>query len=56
MANVIAGIVVLGAVLGRTVGGEFDADDHDTLTAAAVFWQFTNVAGLIAYSVLFLHP
>ncbi len=56
MVNVIAGIVVLGAVLGRTVGGEFDADDHDTLTAAAVFWQFTNVAGLIVYSVLFLHP
>src|SRR5947209_13980354 len=56
MVNVIAGIVVLGAVLGRTVGGEFDADDHDSLTAAAVFWQFTNVAGLIAYAVLFLHP
>ena len=56
MVNVIAGIVVLGAVLGRTVGGEFDADDHDTLTAATVFWQFTNIAGLIAYAVLFLHP
>ena len=56
MLNVIAGLVVLGAVLGRTVGGEFDAEDHDTLTAAAVFWQFTNVAGLLAYAVLFLHP
>src|SRR5437588_8867295 len=52
MVHVIAGIVVLSAVLGRAVGGEFDADDHDTLTAAAVFWQFTNVAGLVAYSVL----
>jgi heme/copper-type cytochrome/quinol oxidase subunit 3 len=56
MANVIAGIVVLAAVLVRAVSGEFSADDHDTLTAAAVFWQFTNVAGLVAYAVLFLHP
>jgi heme/copper-type cytochrome/quinol oxidase subunit 3 len=56
MVNVIAGIVLLFAVLSRTVGGEFSADDHDTLTASATFWQFVNVAGLIAYAVLFLHP
>ena len=56
MVNVIAGIVALGSVLARTVGGQFHADDHDTLTAVTVFWQFTNVAGLVAYSVLFLHP
>jgi cytochrome c oxidase subunit 3 len=56
MVNVIAGIIVLAAMLGRTVGGEFDADDHDSLTAAAVFWQFCNVAGLLVYAVLFLHP
>ena len=56
MVNVIAGIVVLGTILGRTIAGEFSAEDHDTLTAAAVFWQFANVAGLVAYSVLFLHP
>jgi len=56
MVNVIAGIVVLVAVLVRAVGGEFSADDHDTLTAAAIFWQFANVAGLVAYAVLFLHP
>ena len=56
MVNVIAGIVVFVAVLVRAVGGEFSADDHDTLTAAAIFWQFANVAGLVAYSVLFLHP
>ena len=56
MVNVIAGIVVFVAVLVRAVGGEFSADDHDTLTATAVFWQFANVAGLLAYAVLFLHP
>jgi cytochrome c oxidase subunit 3 len=56
MVNVIAGLLVLGVVLVRAVGGEFSADDHDTLTAAAIFWQFANVAGLIGYAVLFLHP
>jgi heme/copper-type cytochrome/quinol oxidase subunit 3 len=56
MVHVIAGIIVLGVVLGRTTGGEFNADDHDTVTAAAIYWQFANVAGLVAYSILFLHP
>jgi cytochrome c oxidase subunit III len=56
MALVIAGIIVLGVVLGRTTNGEFNADDHDTITAGTIFWQFVNVAGLVAYSVLFLHP
>ena len=56
MVNVIAGIVVLAIALVRSVGGEFSADDHDALTATAIFWQFANVAGLVAYAVLFLHP
>src|SRR5256885_4551374 len=51
MVNVIAGIVALGSVLARTIGGQFHADDHDTLTAVTVFCQSTNVAGLAAYSV-----
>src|SRR3954463_5494180 len=50
MVNVIAGIVVLFVVLSRTAGGEFSADDHETLSAGAIFWQFVNVAGLVAYS------
>ncbi len=56
MVTVIAGIVALGAVLSRTVGGEFSADDHDTLTSMAIYWQFANVVGLVVYAVLFLHP
>src|SRR5438270_5876130 len=39
MANVVAGIVVFVAVLVRAVGGEFAAEDHDTLAAATIFWQ-----------------
>ena len=56
LVNVMAGIVVLVIALVRTVGGQFSADDHDTLTAAAIFWQFANLAGLVAFGVLFLHP
>lgn len=56
MAHVVVAIVLLIAVLVRTTGGEFTADDHDTITAATIFWQFVNVAGIVAYAVLFLHP
>jgi heme/copper-type cytochrome/quinol oxidase subunit 3 len=56
MAHVVVGIVMLLAVLVRTTSGEFTDVDHDTITAAAIFWQFVNVAGLIVFAVLFLHP
>ena len=56
MLHVILAIVLLVVVLVRTFGGEFTQESHDTVNAAAIFWQFANVAGLVAYSVLFLHP
>ena len=56
MVQVMLGILLLVVVLARTFGGEFSADEHDSVTAAAVFWQFANVAGLVAYAVLFVHP
>jgi cytochrome c oxidase subunit 3 len=56
MVHVMLGIVLLVAVLSRAFGGEFTADDHDSVTTTAIFWQFANVAGLIAYAVLFVHP
>ena len=56
MVQVMLGIVLLVAVLVRAVGAEFTADDHDSVTTAAIFWQFANVAGLVAFGVLFAHP
>ena len=56
MAQVMLGIVLLVALFVRAVGAEFHADDHDSITTAAIFWQFANVAGLLAYAVLFVHP
>jgi len=50
------GIVLLTVVLVRAFGAEFSAEHHDTVTAAAIFWQFANVAGLVAFGVLFAHP
>jgi heme/copper-type cytochrome/quinol oxidase subunit 3 len=56
MVQVMLGIILLVAVLVRAFGAEFTADDHDSVTAAAILWQFANIAGLVAYSVLFVHP
>jgi heme/copper-type cytochrome/quinol oxidase subunit 3 len=56
MLHVILAIVLLAVVLVRTFGGEFTEQSHDTVNAAAIFWQFANVAGLIAYAVLFVKP
>jgi heme/copper-type cytochrome/quinol oxidase subunit 3 len=56
MAHALAGVVLLVAMLARTTTGEFSADDHDSLTATAIFWQFANLAWAAAYAVIWVKP
>ena len=56
MAHLIVGVVLLVVMLLRTTTGEFSRDEHGSITAAATFWQFTNVVWLAAYFTLWVHP
>ena len=56
MANALAGVVLLGTMLARTTTDEFRADEHGSLTATAMFWQFANLAWAAAYAFIWVKP
>ena len=52
--HAIAGVVLLGVVLGRTIAGQFTADEHDALSATALFWHWANLVWFAAYGVFWV--
>jgi cytochrome c oxidase subunit 3 len=53
LAHVVGGAVLLGVVMGRTWTGEL-ALRRDPIQAAAIYWYFVVVLGVVIYAVLYL--
>jgi cytochrome c oxidase subunit 3 len=54
LVHVLAGIVAVVVVAGQTLAGHYGRDDHDPVSATALFWQFGNVAWLSVLTALFV--
>jgi cytochrome c oxidase subunit 3 len=54
LLHALAGVLLWGVVLGRTVAGQFRADDHDAVTAITYFWHWANLVLLAAYGVFYV--
>jgi cytochrome c oxidase subunit 3 len=54
LLHAVAGVVLLGMVLGRTIAGHFSADDHDAVAATTLFWHWANLVWLAAYGVFYV--
>jgi cytochrome c oxidase subunit 3 len=54
LLHAIAGVVLLGVVFGRTVANQFNADEHDAVTASTWFWHWTNLVWAAAYGVFYV--
>lgn len=54
LAHVMAAIVMVVVVAGQSLAGHYGPDDHDPVAAAALFWQYSNVAWLAVMTALFL--
>ena len=52
--HAIAGVVLLGVVLGRTIAGQFSADEHDAVAATTLFWHWANLVWLAVYGVFYV--
>jgi cytochrome c oxidase subunit 3 len=52
--HAIAGVLLLGVVLGRTIAGQFNADEHDAVVATTLFWHWANLVWLAAYGVFYV--
>jgi cytochrome c oxidase subunit III len=56
MAHVIGGVIMLGVVLYRGLGGQFSARHHDAVEASSLYWHFVDVVWIVLFSVLYLLP
>jgi len=54
LAHVIAGIVMVVVVAGQSLAGHYGSDDHEPVSAAAWFWQYTNVVWIAVVTALFI--
>jgi cytochrome c oxidase subunit III len=52
--HVVAGLIVMLVVLGRTATRAYDEHDHAAVEAATYYWHFVDVVWLGLFSVLFL--
>jgi cytochrome c oxidase subunit 3 len=55
-AHVIAGLVMLGVVLYRSMTGQFSAKHHDMVLATALYWDFVDVVWIVLFAVLYIIP
>ncbi len=54
LLHAIAGVVLLGVTLGRTIAGQFTADDHDAVAATSLYWHWANLVWLAVYGVFYV--
>jgi cytochrome c oxidase subunit I+III len=54
LAHLLAGLAMVGVVAAQTLAGHYSRDDHEPVRAAALFWQYGNVAWFTVLTVLFL--
>ena len=54
LLHAIAGVVLLGVLLGRTIAGHFSADEHDAVVATTLFWHWANLVWLAAYGIFYV--
>ena len=56
MAHVFGGVLMLGVVLYRGLGGQFSSRHHDAVEAASLYWHFVDVVWIVLFSVLYILP
>jgi len=54
LLHAIAGVVLLSVTLGRTIAGQFSADEHDAVAATSLFWHWANLVWLAVYGVFYV--
>ena len=55
-AHVFGGVIMLGVVLFRAMGGQFSGRHHDAVEAASIYWHFVDVVWICLFSLLYIIP
>ena len=55
-AHVIGGLVGLGVILGRGVGGQFSRKHHVAVEAVHYYWHFVDIVWIVLVIVIYILP
>ena len=54
MAHLVAAVVLLLLLAGRSLAGHFSAEHHDPLRSGVLYFQYTNAVWYAVFTVLFV--
>ena len=52
--HVLAGLLLLGVLLGRAAQGAYEAGDHSSAHAIGYYWHFVDVVWVVLFAVIYL--
>ncbi len=55
-AHVLAGVIVMSAMLARAARGQFSARRHAAIEGVAAYWHFVDLIWLLVFSTIYLLP
>jgi cytochrome c oxidase subunit 3 len=55
-AHVTGGALFLFIVLLRSLGGQFDARNHEAVEACSMYWHFVDVVWIALFVILYVIP
>ena len=53
-AHVAGGVLFMFVVLGRSLGGQFTAKDHEAVEACSMYWHFVDVVWIALFTILYI--
>lgn len=54
--HVLAGLLVLGILAGRSFAGDFDRPNLSVLSAVGIYWHFVDIVWAVVFSVVYVLP
>lgn len=53
-AHVTGGIIFMTVILVRSMGGQFDAKNHEAVEACSFYWHFVDIVWLVLFTILYV--
>ncbi|MES4791995.1 MAG: cytochrome b [Chloroflexota bacterium] len=54
--HVAGGVVFMGIILARSLGGQFTAANHEAVEACSFYWHFVDVVWIALFTTLYIIP
>lgn len=55
-AHVTGGVLFMFVMLMRSLGGQFDSQNHEAIEACSMYWHFVDVVWIALFTILYVIP